>query len=165
MLIRTEIPSDITQIDALLKNAFDTDAESNLTAKLRENGKVVFSAVACNDENEVVGHSLFSSVTIDGIDDNFLALAPLAVSKDYRKQGIAKELLSFSLESLAELGYKAAFTLGEPTIYHNSGFMTAINFHCKWPVPHEYFMVRELTPNALQGKAGLIEYQPEFDVF
>lgn len=165
MLIRTEIPSDITQIDTLLKKAFDTDAESNLTTKLRENGKVIFSAVACNDENQVVGHILFTTVTLDGKDHSYLGLAPLAVAKEYRRQGIAQQLLTFSLESLAEFGHRAVFTLGEPMVYHNSGFMTAANFRCKWPVPSEFFMAVELTPNALAGRSGLIEYQPEFDIF
>ena len=85
MLIRTEAPADILTIDRLLKHAFPTEAEANLVMRLRENGKLTLSLVACTDEGEVVGHALFSPVTLNGEDLSWQGLAPLAVHDDYRR--------------------------------------------------------------------------------
>jgi putative acetyltransferase len=33
---------------------------------------------------------------------------------------------------------------------------------CEFPVPDEVFMVAELVPGVLDGKAGVVKYRPEF---
>ena len=35
---------------------------------------------------------------------------------------------------------------------------------CKWDVPDEVFMARELRPGALKGIKGLVAYEVEFDL-
>ncbi|MFA0071550.1 GNAT family N-acetyltransferase, partial [Vibrio breoganii] len=77
MLIRTEAPADILVIDRLLKSVFETDAEANLVMSLRENSHLTLSLVACSDEGEVVGHLMFSPITLHGDDHNWQGLAPL----------------------------------------------------------------------------------------
>lgn len=82
MLIRTEAPADILVVDQLLKNVFATEAEADLVMALRENGQRTLSLVACDDEGEIVGHVMFSPVTLEGEDLNWQGLAPLAVKKN-----------------------------------------------------------------------------------
>lgn len=83
MLIRTEAPADILVVDQLLKNVFATEAEADLVMALRENGQRTLSLVACDDEGEIVGHVMFSPVTLEGEDLNWQGLAPLAVKEEY----------------------------------------------------------------------------------
>lgn len=117
MLIRTEAPADILVVDQLLKEVFATEAEANLVMALRENGRRTLSLVACDDEGEIVGHVLFSPVTVAGEDLNWQGLAPLAVKQAYRRQGIGAELVKEGLSSLGELGYPACVVLGDPAYY------------------------------------------------
>jgi putative acetyltransferase len=55
--------------------------------------------------------------------------------------------------------------LGHADYYPRFGFVPASGkgLRCKWPVGDEHFMVLELTPGALDGVGGLVEYRPEFD--
>ncbi|WP_087021958.1 GNAT family N-acetyltransferase [Thaumasiovibrio subtropicus] len=164
MLIRTEVPADILTIDKLLKRAFETPAEAGLVQSLRENSKLTLSLVACDDEGEVVGHILFSPVTVAGKDLGWQGLAPLAVAPEHQGQGIGRRLIREGLITLEELGYPVAVTLGNPECYASSGFETAAKrgLDCAWDVPEEAFMVCELMSDALDGHHGRIEYSAEF---
>ncbi|MGF1747441.1 MULTISPECIES: GNAT family N-acetyltransferase [Vibrio] len=169
MLIRTEAPSDILTIDRLLKSVFESEAEANLVMSLRENSKLTLSLVACTDEGEVVGHVLFTPVTVDGEDYAWQGLAPLAVSEGYQGQGIARALLKEAFETLPELGYPACVVLGDPDFYGKFGFQSAAvyDLECQWEVPEGAFQARSLTEASLKdlfpaGK-GLVEYCSEFN--
>ncbi|MDE1514814.1 MULTISPECIES: GNAT family N-acetyltransferase [Vibrio] len=164
MLIRTEAPADILVVDQLLKEVFATEAEANLVMALRENGRRTLSLVACDDEGEIVGHVLFSPVTVAGEDLNWQGLAPLAVKQAYRRQGIGAELVKEGLSSLGELGYPACVVLGDPAYYARLGFEDAAQYqlYCPWEVPQGAFRVVGLWERELDGRHGLIEYCPEF---
>lgn len=164
MLIRTEAPADILAIDRLLKSTFETEAEANLVMRLRENSRLTLSLVACSDEGEVIGHVMFSPVTLDGEDLNWQGLAPLAVAEGHRNQGIAAELVKEAFSSLADFGYPACAVLGDPNYYGRFGFKPASDyqFRCPWEVPEGAFQMVELVEGQFEGRSGLIEYSPEF---
>lgn len=164
MLIRTEAPADILAIDRLLKSAFETDAEAKLVMSLRENSHLTLALVACDDEGEVVGYAMFSPVFLNGEDLNWQGLAPLAVKKEWRRQGIAAQLVTEGLISLAEFGYPACVVLGNPEYYQRFAFEDAaqLEFHCAWDVPVGAFRIAELADGELSGRSGLIEYCSEF---
>ncbi|PWI35258.1 GNAT family N-acetyltransferase [Vibrio albus] len=164
MLIRTEAPADILPVDRLLKSTFPTDAEANLVMRLRENGRLTLSLVACSDEGEVIGYVLFSPVLIDGEDIGWQGLAPVAVKEECRNQGVAAELIREGFESLRDFGYPACVVLGNPAYYSRFGFEDAAQYkmHCRWDVPAGAFQVIELEKEVFTGKQGLVEYCPEF---
>ena len=164
MLIRTEAPADILVIDRLLKTTFETEAEANLVMALRENSKLTLSLVACNDEGEVVGHAMFTPVTLQGEDLNWQGLAPVSVREDYRKQGIAATMIREGIESLYEFGYPACVVLGDPNYYQRFGFEAAEKHHmqCLWDVPEGVFQVLAIADGELAERRGLIEYSEEF---
>ncbi|QFT10679.1 GNAT family N-acetyltransferase [Vibrio sp. THAF190c] len=165
MLIRTEAPADILAIDRLLKSVFETDAEANLVMSLRENSHLTLSLVACSDEGEVVGHVMFSPLTLQGEDHNWQGLAPLAVREDFRSQGIARSLMEEAFSSLRDFGYPACVVLGDPSFYSKVGFKAAseFGFQCRWDVPEGAFQAIELVEGAFSGHSGTIEYSPEFN--
>ena len=164
MLIRTEAPADILPVDALLKSAFETEAEAKLTMKLRENSRLTLSLVACNDEGEIVGYVLFTPVLIDGEDLRWQGLAPVAVKEEYRQQGIAAALIKEGFESLRDFGYPACVVLGDPAYYGRFGFEAAEKhqMRCIWDAPEGAFQVIELEEGTFSGRKGLVEYCPEF---
>ena len=63
--IRPEQPADWPAVHAVHCAAFPTDAEARLVDRLRANGKAAVSLVAAVD-GQIVGHVLFSPVTIGG---------------------------------------------------------------------------------------------------
>ncbi|AZL84031.1 N-acetyltransferase [Aliivibrio salmonicida] len=165
MLIRTEAPADILTIDLLVKSVFDTTAEAKLVMSLRENSHLTLSLVACNDDGELIGHCLFSPVTINGEDIAWQGLAPLCVKKEYQKQGVATAMMKEAFETLTELGYPVCVVLGDPAYYQRFGFEAAekYNMSCQWEVPEGAFMVKACDAEFLADRSGLIEYCPEFN--
>lgn len=164
MLIRTEAPADILAIDRLLRSSFATDTEARLVMALRENSRTTLSLVACNDEGELIGHALFTAVTLDGDDLGWQGLAPLTVAEAYRGQGVAAALIREGVESLPMLGYPVCVVLGNPDFYHRFGFESAAHYqlHCEWDAPEGAFQVLAMSDSALPLPQGKIEYSPEF---
>lgn len=164
MLIRAESPADILAIDRLLKSTFDTDAEANLVMKLRENGHLTLSLVASTDDGEVIGHAMFSPVTVQGQDIGWQGLAPVAVDESYRKQGLASQLIREGFSSLVEFGYPACVVVGDPAYYSRFGFepVEKHGFTSQWQLPDGIFQIAGLVDGVFEGYDGLIEYCPEF---
>ena len=65
MLIRIEEPTDRPALHAVNVSAFETPAEANLVDMLRKETAPVVSLVA-EDNEAVVGHIMFSPVSLSG---------------------------------------------------------------------------------------------------
>jgi putative acetyltransferase len=132
---------------------------------LRTNRKFRLSLVA-EVEGQVVGHILFTGVTIEGAASGLsaLGLAPLAVSTPFQRQGVGSALMRDSLQRCRDMGYEALVVLGHPEYYPKFGFLPASRYglRCEYDVPDDTFMVLELRAGVLQGSGGLVRYQPEF---
>ena len=94
VIIREETNYDIGGVRIVHESAFDTPAEADLVDLLRERGKATISLVAEID-GEIVGHILFSPVTIEPPQPgwNALGLAPVAVIPDRQGRGIGQALV------------------------------------------------------------------------
>ena len=100
--IRPERPEDYSAIAQVNQIAFGQDSEARLIAKLRDQDGFDpnLSLVAIRD-GLLVGHILFSPITIVGPDceKSALALAPMAVRPDCQGTGIGSRLVSHGLEA------------------------------------------------------------------
>lgn len=163
LVIRHETPADIPAIRAVNEAAFETEAEAALVDTLRENGKFVLSLVADLD-GEVVGHMLFTEVTIEppGPDDRMLGLAPMAVLPEHQGRGTGSALVREGLEDCRRLGYRGVVVLGHPGFYSRLGFVPASRhgISCVYDAPDEAFMALPLAEAPLPK--GRAHYQPEF---
>ena len=162
LFIRPEQPADLAAIHLINDQAFGQPAEANLVDKLRANGKAVVSLVAVEDD-QLVGHILFSEATIDAV--TIIGLAPLAVLPSYQKQGIGTWLTTAGIEACRVAGYTAMIVLGHPEYYPRFGFVPASRFGIKseYDVRDEVFMALELQPGALANCSGVAKYQAEFN--
>jgi len=162
--IREETSGDIAAVYRVNEQAFDTKSEAELVDLLRARGKAVVSLVAEND-GEIVGHILFSPVSIEPPRANWnaLGLAPVAVLPDYQMQGIGKALVNKGLERCRDLGVELVFVLGHPAYYPKFSFQKAslYSFANEYQAD-EAFMVIELQAGALPQYSGLVKYAPEF---
>lgn len=175
VVIRDAMASDHDAIDALLRANFETDAEAKLVADLREQGDAPIelvaelpgeaaSAAGANHRNPILGHILFSPITIDSSDGRLrpLGLAPLSVADPYRGQGIGKALINQGLRACEEVRAGAIFVLGDPGYYQPMGFETASNHGYTNPFGTDSaFLIKLLRP--LTSPPGMVQYAPAFD--
>ncbi|XXX71950.1 N-acetyltransferase [Sorangium sp. So ce134] len=166
MRLRPERPGDEAGIRAVHIAAFPSALEAELVDRLRGAGRASVSLVA-EMERDIVGHVLFSPVTIaGGGPERGIGLAPLAVLPDLQGRGVGSALARRGIEACRDAGYAFAVVLGEPGYYARFGFKRA----SLYGLGNEYaadeaFMAMELAEHALSGARGVVRYSPEFDLF
>lgn len=164
VLVRAEARSDRAAIHALNCTAFPTPAEADLVDVLRNATEPLISLVA-EDGEQIVGHILFTPVTLDGdAVPRIMGLAPMAVVPARQRQKIGSALVCEGLERCRMLGFDAAVVLGHPDYYPRFGFHQSIDFgiSSEYNVPAEVFMAMELQPLALANCEGQVRYHPAF---
>lgn len=164
MIIRKETVQDQPGVYTVNSLAFQRDDEANLVDILREAADPVISLVA-EDGGRIVGHVLFSPVTIAGHPDRHVAgLGPLAVVPERQREGIGSQLVTRGLDECRKLGFGAAVVLGHPEYYPRFGFARASRFglKCEYDVPDDVFMALELIPGYLNAASGAVMYHDAF---
>jgi len=163
--IRPETPADFAAVREVNELAFEQPAEAGLVDALRVAAYPTISLVAV-DDGHVVGHILFSPVTIEGSGgvSTAMGLAPMAVRPERQNAGIGSALVRAGLAACAALGENVVVVLGHPHYYPRFGFVPAATkgLSCEYPAPADVFMVTELAPGALRGRTGLVKYHAEF---
>jgi len=165
LLIRNEETHDWAVVHALNAAAFATPAEADLVDTLRARASPVVSLVA-EQAGEVVGHILFSPVTLSGHAGlKLMGLAPMAVAPSHQRRGIGSALVRAGLEHCRALDAGALVVLGHPGYYPRFGFSPSVRFGigCEYDVPDDAFMVAELEPGFLRGASGTIQYHAAFN--
>lgn len=163
--IRKEEPQDRNAVRNLNLAAFDNGPEAALVDKLRTSCKDYLAFVAVED-GVVVGHILFTPVTIDGSNAVGMGLAPMAVLPAYQRKGIGSQLVRYGLKHLRQSGCPFVIVLGHSGYYPRFGFEVASKYRllCQWDgVPDEAFMVAVADLNALPKVGGVARYRVEFD--
>jgi putative acetyltransferase len=162
--IREERSDDAAAIRDLHTAAFEGPVEAKIVDRLRLSCPDLVSLVAVDGER-VVGHILFSPVTVDDGPVG-MGLAPLAVLPEYQRQGIGSALIERGLAALRERCCPFVVVLGHPDYYPRFGFerTSAHGLASQWDgVPDEAFMVLVLDAAAMTGAGGVARYRPEFD--
>ena len=174
--IRPEGPEDFPAIRELILQVFSEAFgsgldEAKLVEDLRSTDAYVpaLSLVAVH-EDEIVGHVMFSEVHIISRGERIaaLALAPLGVRKQYRRQGIGAGLVRQGLAAGQQMGYRAVFVQGSPTCYGRFGFVPASSRGLTTPFPNTPDpgnMVLELGDGSLSEISGPVEYPGAWEPF
>lgn len=167
LYVRGEKAADYADIYEINKLAFGREDESRLIEDIRKtkNYEFGFSLVAVK-EDKILGHALFSKAFVVHKGRRFkcLALGPIAVLPEHQRKGIGKALIAEGFERAKEVGFGAVVVLGDPAYYEQFGFKpsTAYKVRCSFAPAPEYFMVKEITRNALRGIIGTVQYAREF---
>ena len=165
LVIRPETPKDSAAIRTVNQEAFGSSIEADIVEKLRSRGAYTLSLVA-TDGNKVIGHILFSPVTIESGDTGFeaLGLGPMAILPSYQRKGVGSQLVRTGLEECKRLGHETVVVLGHPDYYPRFGFIPAKpkGIECEFEVPEDAWMILELGEGALAGRRGVVRFQPEF---
>ena len=163
MRIRAEVPGDYPSVHLINAAAFGVETEAKLIGVLRAQASPLVSLVA-DDEGTLVGHIMFSPVSLPGIEELAMGLAPMAVTPLRQRSGIGSALVKAGLQRCKELGAVAVVVLGHPEFYPKFGFSPAERFglNCEYDVPAEAFMAIELHAGALCGASGTVKYHAAF---
>lgn len=167
MVIRPEEPRDWRATHARETAAFAQPAEAELVDALRCAGAAPLVSLVADDAGTIVGHALFSPVTLQGHPAlRLMGLGPMAVAPARQRSGIGSALVREGLAACVRAGMAGVVVLGHPEYYPRFGFVPAHTFGltCEFPSPPEAFMAIELDGGGLAGVAGMVRYRPEFSM-
>jgi len=150
-------------IHSINSAAFGRPDEADLVNGLRAGGFVVVSLVA-ESEGRIVGHILFSRMSIATADGSIpaAALAPVSVLPEFQRRGIGGRLIGRGLEVMRERGERIVIVLGDPAYYRRFGFSSENTRFLKSPFPPDALMALEVSPRALEGIRGEVRYPAAF---
>lgn len=167
VLLRLERPADYATIREVNLAAFGSSFEAGIIERLRDAGLVIASLVAVNAAGQIVGHILFSPVTITPTGGNQIqvaSLAPMAVLPIHQRRGIGSMLVQRGIELCRAAGYSAVVVVGHPAYYPRFGFSHAVVAKLNNPfAADEAFMGIELRPGALSEIDGQVIYPKAFN--
>jgi putative acetyltransferase len=165
MVIRAERRDDYPAIRYVNELAFCRTNEADLIDALRVSASPLVSLVAVEND-QVVGHILFSPVSVESESGGFTAmgLGPMSVLPEHQNRGIGSSLVQEGLKECTRIDHQIVFVVGHPQYYPRFGFISAKQkgFSCEFAVPDEVFMVAELKLGAMSGWRGLVKYHPAF---
>jgi putative acetyltransferase len=163
--IREEQPQDIEDIHEVNVRAFGRTIEADLVDKLRHGCSDLLSLVATG-QNEIVGHALFSPVTIKSGDRTVkgMGLGPLSVLPEYQRREIGSELVRAGIAILKDRRCPFIIVLGHAGYYPRFGFEPASRhvIRSEWKVSDEVFMILVLNESEMRDLSGVARYLPEF---
>ncbi len=162
--IRTEVPSDIADIEALTAAAFlnaphTSHTEHLIVNALRGSGNLIISLVAEVD-GKIVGHVAVSPISISDGSQGWYGLGPISVTPEYQGSGIGSQLMKQALATLRERGASGCVVLGDPQYYSRFGFKVEPSLVLP-NVPPEYFQVISFDAPI---PIGLVSYHESFNV-
>ncbi|MEZ4580744.1 MAG: N-acetyltransferase [Caldilineaceae bacterium] len=164
MKIRYETVGDADGIHAVVTQAFARPAEADLVDALRAADAPRISLVA-DAAGRVVGHVLFTRVTVRRGEDGWsaLALGPLAVLPSQQGHGVGSPLIRAGLDACLAAGQPVVFVVGAALLRP----LRLCGGRAKgliWDAGAVggAWQVAELTPGALRGRTGIVSYRPEF---
>ncbi len=173
MIIRQEKDSDHKEVFDLIKNAFETEDQSDhkeqfLVERLRRSdGFIPELSLVAQIDSQIVGFILVTKIKIvNDRNEEFssLALAPLAVLRSHQKKGIGEQLILYAHKKATELGFGSIILLGHQNYYPRFGYEMTSKYSIKLPfdVPDENCMLIELSEGALKNISGTVVYPQEF---
>lgn len=145
VLIRREVPDDISAIDVVHRAAFDGEVEAKLVRALRADaGWLPALSMVAVDGDEVVGHVVCTRATIDG--SPALGLGPLGVLPARKRSGVGSALMHAVLGAADALDETVVVLLGHTDYYPRFGFRPATEFGIVPPVAEwgAHFQARPL---------------------
>lgn len=175
-IIRNEEEKDYFEVETVTREAFwnvyrPGCNEHLVTHNFRSNPAFVKELdYVIEQDCEIVGTIIYTlgDLTLDtGQRERFLTFGPIAIRPDKQGRGLGGELIRFTLQKARNMGFKAVFITGNPDYYRRFGFESA----CKYSIYLDenrdaneatFFMVNVLEEGALDGKAGIFQFDKCF---
>ena len=152
-------------LDAICKinaAAFVEHGGTGAFDRIREKSDDILSLVA-EEEGAIVGHILFSPVTLDTPvgEVSGMGLGQLAVHPRNQNQGIGTRLSETGIRQLQKWGCRFIVVIGHATYYPRFGFERGAlhDIQCQWEnIPDENFMVLILDKAQQYSLSGVARF-------
>ncbi len=168
-IIRRELPSDYAEAENLTREAFwnvyrPGCLEHYVLHCFRDKPEFVPELdLVMEQDGRLIGHIMYVRAEIELTEGGVLPImtfGPISITPELKRKGYGKRLLDYSMNLAADMGAGALCMEGNINFYGKSGFVLAgtkgIRYHAepdKLIVP--YFLLKELTPNYLDGRTGV----------
>jgi len=171
-LIRLEKEEDFREVENLIRESFwnvyrPGCLEHYVINQLRKDPAFVSELdFVMESGGKIIGQNMFMEAFISadhGQKIPVLAMGPVCIAPELKRQGYGKILLDYSFQKAAELGYGAVCFEGNIDFYGKSGCTYASNYGLRYHgLPEDadasFFLCKELIPGYLDGITG--EYSP-----
>lgn len=171
-LIRLEKEEDFREVENLIRESFwnvyrPGCLEHYVINQLRKDPAFVSELdFVMESGGKIIGQNMFMEAFISadhGQKIPVLAMGPVCIAPELKRQGYGKILLDYSFQKAAELGYGAVCFEGNIDFYGKSGCTYASNYGLRYHgLPEDadasFFLCKELIPGYLDGVTG--EYSP-----
>ena len=172
ILVRASIPADAQVVTGLVTDAFE--GEGAVVAELVDAlaahpcGRDGLSFVAVADD-VVVGHVMVTRSRLDTFPRTIDVgvLSPLTVDAEWRRRGIARQLVDTAVTAAQNAGLPLLFLEGDPAFYSRLGFDPAKPHGFRKPsirIPDAAFQVKRLAGYEAWMTGTLVYAEPFWDL-
>lgn len=173
--IRNEAESDYPRVEEITRKAFYNVyvpgcVEHYLVRVMRTHEDFIPELdFVIELDGQIIGNVMYTKATL--IDDagtkkEILTFGPVSIAPKYQRQGYGKLLLEHSFLKAAALGYDVIVIFGSPMNYVSRGFKSCKKYNIcvengRFPAA---MMVKELLPNALDGRRWIYHESPAMSI-
>lgn len=171
-IIRLERKEDYREVENLVRESFwnvyrPGCLEHYVLNRIRNDSEFVPELdFVMEKDGKIIGQNVFVRASVKTDDGKFIpimAMGPICITPELKRQGYGKILLDYSLEKATELGCGAVCFEGNIDFYGKSGFTFAGEYGIRYHGLPEgedasFFLCKELIPGYLNGITG--EYAP-----
>jgi predicted N-acetyltransferase YhbS len=139
-LVRQAQPSDFPEVHDVVASAFGREAEAQLVERLHASdvwlpGLALVARPSATPRGRLVGFAAFTRITVG--ERPALALAPVAVTPAWQRQGAGSAVVRTGIDRAAHRRERLILVLGDPRYYDRFGFEAAIPTGIHGPYDHE----------------------------
>lgn len=117
----------------------------------------------------IVGNIMYTKAKLideAGVEKNILTFGPVCILPEYQRLGYGKMLMEYSFEQAVALAYDVIVIFGNPGNYVSRGFKSCKKYNVS--LENEIYptamMVKELKPEALNGKKWVYHQSPVYEI-
>lgn len=173
--IRNEQVSDYKKVEELTRKAFwnlyvPGCYEHYLVHVMRQHEDFVKELdFVIELDGQLIGNIMYTKARLvdeSGQEKSILTFGPVCIKPEYQRKGYSKLLLEHSFEHAAALGYDVIVIFGNPANYVSRGFKSCKKYNVclengSYP---SAMLVKELQPNALEGRNWVYYQSPVMDI-
>lgn len=120
-------------------------------------------------DGQIIGNIMYTKARLvdeAGEEKEILTFGPVSILPEYQRMGYGKQLMEYSFEKAAGLGYDVIVIFGTPGNYVSRGFQCCKKYHVcledgTYPTA---MMVKELTSGALDGRTWFYYDSPVMQI-
>ena len=143
--------------------AFVKELDFVMRLSVQQNDPVDHSVA--KQDGKLIGQNMFMKTIIEADDGRtipVLTMGPIGITPELKRKGYGKDLLDYSLEKAAGMGFGAVLFEGNIDFYGKSGFDFASKYGIRYhDLPEDadssFFLCKELIPGYLDDVTGVYQ--------